>query len=148
MRFGHASSSLLIEGRTLQADQAVLFQAFLCVATTAVEEILPFVATGIYFEPRCATTKSTGADYAVLWIPGATREAAVHKLKTVSHGLGLGLVRMKQRCGIRVKADHEMVYNQLRPGDNFVRATINKIFRLHPLPHGIQRAQLAKLLLS
>ena len=134
-----------LEGRTLPADQAALFQAFLRVTSAAVEEILPSVVNGIYFEPRCATTKSTDNDYAVVWIPGATHEAAVHKLKTVSQGLGL--VRMKQRYGIRVKAAHEeTVYTQLRPGDNFVRVTINKIFRLHPLPHGLQRAQLAKLL--
>ena len=105
-----------LQSRTQPADQAVLFQAFVRVAATAIEEILPFVANGIYFEPRCATTDS---DYAVVWIPGATHEAAVHKLKTVSHGLGL--VRMKQRYGIRVKEAHEeAVYNQLRPGNNFV----------------------------
>ena len=38
---------------------------------------------------------TTDPDYSVIWIPGATRDLALHKLRTMSHGLSL--VRMRQR---------------------------------------------------
>eukprot|EP00435_Cladocopium_sp_Y103_P017800 s1742_g4.t1 len=134
-----------LEGRVQPAAQALVFQAFLRVASSALEELLPFVAEGIYLEPRCEATKSTDTTYAVVWIPGATRESAMHKLKTIQHGLGL--VRLKQRYGIRVKAIHEqLVHQELRPNDSYVKTTVTKVWRLHPLPHGLSRAQLSKLL--
>ena len=64
------------------------------VAAPALEELLPLVVEGIYMEPRCEATKSPDSDFTVVWIPGATRESATHKLKTITHGLGL--VRLKQ----------------------------------------------------
>eukprot|EP00435_Cladocopium_sp_Y103_P055969 s825_g18.t1 len=134
-----------LEGRVQPPDQAFVFQAFLRVASSALEEVLPLAIEGIYFEPRCEVTKAADPNYAVVWIPGATRESASHKLKTIPHGLGL--VRLKQRYGIRVKASHEeLVYTELRPKNPYVKTTVTKVWRVHPLPHGLPRAQVAKLL--
>ena len=134
-----------LEGKVQPADKAVSFQAFLRVAAVALEELLPQTTEGIYLEPRSEATKATDTDFAVVWIPGATRESALHKLKITPHGLGL--VRLKQRFGIRVRAQHEeTVYLDLRPNESFVKTNINKIWRLHPLPHGLSRSQIATLL--
>ena len=134
-----------LDGKVTQADKAELFQVFLRVATPAITELLQVVMEGIYFEPRSTVTKTTDPDYSVVWIPGATKDMAIHKLRTMSHGLSL--VRMRQRYGIRVLATHEATaHAELRPGDTFIKVNVHKIFRLHPLPHGLQRVQVAKLL--
>ena len=54
---------------------------------------------------------------------------------------------MKQRYGIRVLATYEAAaHAELRPGDDFIKVTVAKIYRIHPLPHGLQRGQVVKLL--
>eukprot|EP00435_Cladocopium_sp_Y103_P041446 s1405_g11.t1 len=134
-----------IDGKTQPAAQAELFQAFLRIAAPALTELLKIVVDGLYLEPRSDHTRSTDLDYSVIWIPGATRETAYHKLKTTSYGLSL--VRMKQRFGIRVCSTYEAAaYAELRPGEDFLKVNVTRIYRLHPLPHGLQRAQIAKIL--
>eukprot|EP00438_Fugacium_kawagutii_P005625 Skav235143 [mRNA] locus=scaffold1072:54894:59036:- [translate_table: standard] len=134
-----------MEGRISPAGQAEVFQAFLRVAQSAVSSLLPTLVDGIYFEPRCDGSRGTDTGYSVVWIPGATREIALHKLKLSSHGITL--VRMKQRFGIRIHDRYEeATHNELRPGEDYHRVTVTYVYRLHPLPHGLQRAQISKLL--
>ena len=134
-----------LEGRALPAPQAEVFLAFLRIASSALDDLLRVQVDGIYLEPRSDSTKATDVDYSVVWIPGANREAAVHRLKLTSHGLSL--VRMKNRFGIRVCAIYEEVtHRELRPGDVYVKVEVSKIYRLHPLPHGLQRQQVVQLL--
>ena len=81
----------------------------------------------------------------MVWLPGASRETALHKLKLTS--AGISLVRLKQRYGIRVATENEKaVHKELRPGDTFNKVEVAFIYRIHPLPHGTQRAQIVKLL--
>lgn len=55
----------------------------------------------------------------------------------MSHGLSL--VRMKRRFGIRVSTTYEeAAHAELRPGDNFIKVTVAKVYRIHPLPHGFK----------
>lgn len=134
-----------LDGKTMPADKADVFQVFLRVAAPALPELLKVVAVGVYLEPRASGTKSTDTDYSVVWVPGANRDLVTHKLKTTTHGLSL--VRMKNRFGIRVLATTEAAaYSELRPGDEFVKVDVIKTFRLHPLPHGLQRQQVVALL--
>eukprot|EP00438_Fugacium_kawagutii_P022983 Skav236572 [mRNA] locus=scaffold2180:145240:149710:- [translate_table: standard] len=134
-----------IDGRSISPDRADVFQVFLRAAAPAAEELLRATVEGIYMEPRSSTAKATDNDYAVVWLPGSNREAALHKLKLVSQGLSL--VRMKHRFGIRVFASNEVtVYQALRPGDSFVKVEIRYVFKLHPLPHGLQRTQIMQVL--
>eukprot|EP00438_Fugacium_kawagutii_P031979 Skav207040 [mRNA] locus=scaffold975:198961:208505:- [translate_table: standard] len=133
------------DGKKVDADKADVFQAFLRVAFPALETILKTQAPGVYFEPRSDSTRATDESYAVVWIPGANREAALHKLKLATHGLGL--VRMKFRFGIRVLAAHEeRTHRELRPGDGFNKVCIHYVYKIHPVPHGLQRQQVVKLL--
>lgn len=134
-----------IEGRVLNAERADVFQVFLRVAAAAASDILRTLVDGIYIEPRSNSAKATDSDFAVVWLPGANREAALHKLKLVTQGLSL--VRMKHRFGIRVMATNEVaVYQALRPGENFLKVHVKFVFKLHPLPHGLQRSQVVTLL--
>ena len=120
-----------LEGKTTPGPQAELFMAFLRIASPALDDLLRVVTDGVYFEPRAAGSKSTDSDYSVIWLPGANREAALHRLKLTTHGLSL--VRMKQRYGIRVIATYEeAAHRDLRPGEPFVKVDISKIYRLHP----------------
>ena len=94
-----------MEGQVLPATRAYLFLAFLRIASPALSDLLQVNVEGVYMEPRSTTSRSTDEDYAVIWLPGANREKASHRLKLASHGLSL--VRMKQRYGIRVLATYE-----------------------------------------
>ena len=134
-----------LEGKALTPADSVLFTAFVRVAAQATTDWLSLTVAGIYFEPRCDVSKQTDPKYSVIWIPSATREIAMHKLKMLTHGLSL--VRMKTRYGIRVKASLEAAaHAELRPGTDFVKVTVKMIYRVHPLPHGLQRNQVVKLL--
>eukprot|EP00435_Cladocopium_sp_Y103_P037958 s173_g10.t1 len=134
-----------IEGKQTTADKSEIFQAFLRIAAPALDTLLALVIEGVYLEPRSGDLKATDSDYAVVWLPGATREVAYHKLKLTGHGISL--VRMKHRFGIRVATTYEAhTYKELRPSEEFVKVDIQFVYRIHPLPHGLQRAQVAKLL--
>ena len=131
-----------MEGKRVTANEAEIFQAFLRIAAPALDAILALVLDGIYLEPRSSDLKATDSAYAVIWLPGATREVAHHKLKLVGHGISL--VRMKHRFGIRVAAEHEaQTHRELRPTDDFVKVEVSYV---HPVPHGLQRIQVAKIL--
>ena len=132
-------------GRTCPAVKAELFVAFMRIAEPAQDAILRLQLDGVYFEPRADGPRTTNSDFSVIWLPGASKDAAIHKLKLLS--AGLSLVRLKQRYGIRVPADQEkLAYQELRPGDTYTKVDVVYIFRAHPLPHGIQRAQVTKML--
>eukprot|EP00438_Fugacium_kawagutii_P020571 Skav226934 [mRNA] locus=scaffold965:110011:119532:+ [translate_table: standard] len=133
------------DGKQVEALKADCFQVFLRVAYPALETILLTQVAGVYFEPRADSSRSTDSSYAVIWLPGANRDAALHKLKLASHGLGL--VRMKFRYGIRVLSVHEeRTHQELRPGDGFTKVNVQFVYRIHPVPHGLQRVQVTKLL--
>lgn len=134
-----------LDGKTFSPVDAVLFTAFLRVTSQVVGDLLSLTVPGVYFEPRCEATKQTDPGFSVIWIPGATREIALHKLKLLTHGLSL--VRMKTRFGIRVKSAFEAAaHAELRPGMDFIKVAVKLIYRVHPLPHGLQRQQVIKLL--
>ena len=134
-----------LDSKVLPAPKADMFMTFLRIATPALDYVLKTVADGVYLEPRAAGVKATDSNYAVIWLAGANRETAVHRLKLSVHGLSL--VRMKTRFGIRVPARHEeAAHRELRPGDSFLKVNVARVYRLHPLPHGLQRAQLIQLL--
>ena len=118
---------------------------FLRVATPALEDLLKVSIEGVYMEPRASGARATDEDYSVIWLPGANRDTACHRLKLTSHGLSL--VRLKHRFGIRVLSTYEeAAFRELRPNEEFMKVAVTKIYRLHPLPHGLQRLQVSQLL--
>ena len=125
-----------------KADQ---FQAYLRVSHSALGELMVTNVMGIYMEPRSETLRGSHEDYAVVWLPNHTREEAIHRLKMTSGCLSI--VRFRLRYGIRTKADQEAnVYALLRPDDTFVKVKVTQTWRIHPLPFGVQKQAVQKIL--
>ena len=56
---------------------------------------------------------------------------------------------MNQRFGIRVRVQHEQQTHQaLRPDEDYVAVQIKQIYQIFPLPHGLSRQQINKLLVA
>ena len=54
---------------------------------------------------------------------------------------------MKRKYGIRVLAEHEeKTFKAIKPDATWIDAQVQRVFQLFPLPHGLQRAGIAKLL--
>ena len=133
------------EGKVMEASEADVFQAFLRLTSSVVGQLVRLTVEGVYLEPRASDSKASDPSYAVVWMPGTGRDQALHRLKLTTRGLSL--IRLKHRFGIRVMAAHEeKTYAELRPGEDFVQVKVTTIYKIHPLPHGLQRSQLVKLL--
>ena len=101
---------------------------------------------GIYFEPR-SESKSHDEAYRVIWLPSRSLAEAKHACKTCINSLGL--IRLRHKYGVRVLAEHEeSVFKSLKPESVFVATQVQRIFQIFPLPHGIQKGGVAKLLSS
>ena len=133
------------QGQKTEATKADSFVAFLRIITDARDNVLKSFTQGIYFEPRDETTRSAHGDFSVIWLPSADLEKACHVWKTTSEALNI--TRMRNRYGIRVQSKHEQsVHESLRPEIDFVKVAVKFVYRIQPLPHGLQRNQVAKLL--
>ena len=69
-----------LEGKATSADQSALFQVFLRVAAPALSELVASIVEGIYMEPRADASRTPDPILRHLWIPGANRDMAHHKL--------------------------------------------------------------------
>ena len=133
-----------LAGKTIAEADAEVFQAFLRITEPALENVLLTVAAGIYFEPR-SEERGPDPNYAVVWLPGTDRPTALHKMKLCS--AAIALARLGSRFGVRVPQDSEQAAHELlRPDIKFVKCSAQRIFRLHPLPFGLQRPALETLL--
>lgn len=139
-----ARKFLATNGKVADPAHADLFQFYLRVAHSARKQVLQMTADGVYVEPRKLDLSGTDPLYSVVWLPKADKPTAIRALKSLE--AAQALVRVKDRFGIRVLAkDAAAAYQALRPDMPFVDVKISKIFRLHPVPHGVQRQVLLKL---
>ena len=133
------------QGKSTQPLQAALFQAMLRIPEVALEAVVKTIVKGVYIEPRAAQHKGTHPGYGVIWLNGSDREQALHQLRTCSHGLAIA--RLGQRYGIRVlKTAEPQAHKLLRPQDEYIPVEVRQVYSLYPLPHGLSRAQMVKLL--
>ena len=133
-----------IGGRAAPA-QAEVFQALVRVPSSAVKHLQRLQQPGVYFEPRAASGFGPHPSFAVVWLPGYDKAQALHALRTTEKALGLA--RLGAKYGLRVMdADEKTVFETLRPSQSFVKAKVLARWRLHPLPHGMQRKALVQLL--
>lgn len=136
-----------ITGGKAVASVASLFWVFIRVPLSVVHGLLQLTIPGIYFEPRDEKTKSHDGRYRVIWLPAKTLDQAQHTLRTCVHAIGL--VRMRMKYGIRVEAEHEeTAFREIKPDATFIDTRVQRIFQLFPLPHGLQRTGLCRLLES
>ena len=134
-----------VEGGRSSPDQADLFQVMIRVPSSALKLLHKATAAGFYFEPRTSDGHSPHPSFAVVWLPGKDKNQALHVLRTCDKAHAI--TRLGRRFGIRVKeSDEKAVHDSLRPDVDFVKLRISARYRLHPLPHGLQRSHLAKLL--
>ena len=133
------------EGGRATPAQAELFQVMIRVPSSALKLLHRTTTPGLYFEPRANDGYSPHPSFVVIWLPGKDRAQVQHVLRTCDKAVAI--TRLGRRFGIRVKeADEVAVHTLLRPEVDFVKLRISARYRLHPLPHGMQRAHLAKLL--
>ena len=134
-----------LEGAVCDAQSADLYQVFFRIPESALKIALGIGLVGIYIEPRLADGKGTHQDFAVVWLTGVGRNEAAHQVRTYAHSINL--VRLKTRYGVRIRvSDEKDAYEKLRPDMPFVQVRVATKFRLHPIPHGTQRATIIKLL--
>ena len=133
-----------LEGGKSSPDDAQMFWVYVRVPKGIIGKILDFIVPGIYFEPR-SDTKGHDEDYRVIWIQSRNLEEAIHACKSNPHSTGL--VRLKRKYGVRVRADdEEAAFKALRPDSVYIDTQVQRVFQLCPLPHGLQRAGVIKLL--
>ena len=139
-----ARKFLSITGKVVDPELSDIFQFYLRVARSASSQVLQINVDGIYMEPRKPDLTGTDPAYSVVWLPKADKPTAIRALKSFEGALAL--IRVKDRYGVRVAAkDAAAGYKALRPDMPFVDVTVTKVFRLHPVPHGVQRHVLLKL---
>ncbi|CAK9010817.1 Modification methylase Eco47II [Durusdinium trenchii] len=131
-------------GRPVKPAEAAIYQLYLRVASLTATQVLESSVMGVYIEPRKADLSGTDPNYTVVWLPKADRNAAVRALKSFDGAQAL--VRVRDRYGVRVPVAHAAAASkELRPDIPYVDVRISRVFRLHPIPHGVQRNTLLKL---
>ena len=132
-------------GGKVPAMEAELFQVYVRAPTSAVTHLVRLQKSGLYVEPRAADGSGPHSAWAVIWVPNIELSHALHLLRTTEKAVSLA--RINRRYGLRVKeGDERSVHEKLRPGQEFIKVRILHKFKLHPLPHGYQRASVLKLL--
>ena len=132
------------EGQRIAADESSVFWVFVRIPQFVVKDLLQVSVPGVYFEPR-SDDKGHDSKYRVIWLSARTLDEAQMACRTSIHALGL--VRLKRKYGIRVEAEHEeATFRLLKPDTPYVATQVQRIWQLFPLPHGLQKAGVAKLL--
>ena len=133
-----------LEGGREVASTAAVFTSFWRIPLAALAHVHRIQHAGLYFEPRAGDGGPHGA-FAVIWIPGADLSTALHSMRTLERVVAIA--RLGHRYGIRCKeADEQRLFEQLRPQHKFQKLRIKCRYRVHPLPHGLQRGSLQQLL--
>eukprot|EP00435_Cladocopium_sp_Y103_P014969 s2954_g3.t1 len=131
------------EGGRAPADVATYFSVFLRIPDSILKPLLQANVQGIYFDHRC--DRAPDDRFRVIWLPAHTLAEALHACKTCIKALGL--VRLRHKYGLRVAAaDEEAAFKQLKPEATFIATRVQRTFQVFPLPHGLQRAGLIRIL--
>ena len=134
-----------LEGGKTSSEDAAVFHALIRVPASSVKHFQTAQTLGLYLEPRSSDGFAAHSGFAVIWLPNADKAAAQHALRTCEKALCLA--RLGKKWGLRVReCDEESVHAAFRPGIPYVKVRIQFKWKLHPLPVGFQRHQLAALL--
>eukprot|EP00435_Cladocopium_sp_Y103_P052332 s1110_g16.t1 len=132
-----------IMGGKAPASEATYFSVFLRIPESQLRPLLQSKMQGIYIDPR--QDKGPDERFRVIWLSSHGLAEAQHACKTCLKALGL--VRLRSKYGLRVAAeDEEMAFKQLKPDATFIATRVQRTFQLFPLPHGLQRAGLIRIL--
>eukprot|EP00435_Cladocopium_sp_Y103_P056410 s1104_g19.t1 len=132
-----------IQGGRAAAPESTYFSVFLRVPETCLQSLLQIYVQGIYIDPR--KDKEPDDRFRVVGLSAHSLAEALHACKTCLKALGL--VRLRFKYGLRVAvADEETAFKQLKPEATFIATRVQRTFQLFPLPHGLQRSGLIKIL--
>eukprot|EP00435_Cladocopium_sp_Y103_P050730 s1330_g15.t1 len=100
---------------------------------------------GIYYEPRQPDGRGPSEEFTVVWLNGCDKATASHKFRVSDRSAAL--VRFGGRFGIRVLAkDAETVHKENHPDTPFQNVTVQSVYEIRPLPHGMQTSGIRELL--
>ena len=101
--------------------------------------------SGVFFEPRSNDSPGGDPQYSVIWLPQLSLADVQHKVRT--HDQLIAVCRLGHKYGVRCLAKHEeALHKELCPAKLFVKCSVRTIYRLEPLPAGIQKQSLIELL--
>ncbi|CAE7551862.1 unnamed protein product [Symbiodinium pilosum] len=134
-----------VDGSRTEASNADLFQALVRIPSSALKHLQRAITPGYYFEPRSGDGYNAHAGFSVIWLPGKDRAQVLRIAQTTDKVVAI--TRLNRRFGVRVReSDEPAVHKLLKPEVEYVKVRIAAKFRLHPLPHGMQRKHLVALL--
>ena len=135
---------LSAEGKFCKPENAAYWTVLARVPKFAQHSLQGLSATaGLYVEPRTSGGKEPDPAYAMVWLGNISVGAAMHKCRTTPTAIAVG--RLHQKYGVRVlDADAEETFKKLRPEEPFINTKATSIYRLFPLPFGMQRHSLQK----
>ena len=135
------------ENKPVKPDKAETFTAFIRIPLSAVQAVLQLSGWhGIFLEPRPASKQGAHPGYAVIWLPKAMNLANALELKR-KHEVVLGVARLAQKLGLRCLKKHEETLSAaIYPGKDLALCTVQTIYEVGPLPHGLAHAQVGQLL--
>lgn len=100
---------------------------------------------GVYVEPRKEDGRGPDPNYVVVWLENGTLAEAQHRQRTLDKIYAV--CRFNHRYGLRVAAkDAEHIHGQVTPEIPFHGFQVQRIYEIRPLPHGMQKSGVQKLL--
>ena len=130
--------------RPVVASKAEMFSVCLRVPAAILPVLLSMSgASGAYTEPRTPDGKEVLAEFSVVWAPKVELRDLAHIRQT--NPAAIGLARLGERRGLRVKADQAQVIHQvLRPETAFLPGGPRSQFLAGPFPWGVDRHAICK----
>ena len=127
-----------------QSAKADIFSVCLRIPAVQLPALLAMSGTtGAYTEPRTADGTQILSEYTVIWTPKLTIQELLHVKQT--NPAVLGLARMGERRGLRVKSEHaQQVHKTVRPDTLYLPQGPRNTFTVGPFPFGVDRTAISK----
>ena len=138
---------LTSDAKPCKMAQADIFSVYLRVPASGLMDLLSHSGwNGVFIEPRPLPTAPSSQRFAVVWLPRTASVDDAFKWKRQLDQV-VGLARMRQKLGVRVRAkDEEATLKVIFP-DSCVRPCVVKhTYEAGPLPFGLHRDKIADLL--
>ena len=135
------------ENKPVKPDKAETFTAFIRIPLSAMPAVLQLSGWhGIFLEPRPASKQGSHPGYAVVWLPKAMTLTNALELKR-RHDVVVGVARLAQKLVLHSLKKHEETLSAaIYPGKDLAIVSVQTIYEVGPLPHGLSHAQVAQLL--
>ena len=136
-----------LDNRQVPANQATVFSVFLRIPLSALDEVLGLSGWhGVFVEPRPDSKTGPHPSFVTIWLPRNTTLTAALDLKR-RYDVIAGLARMQQKLGLRAYKKHEKeVLEIAHPGQPFVGCSVDVVYEVGPLLHGLTHSQISALL--